>query len=92
MSIEEKRREKFEAYIRKSYSEHCAEEGEGLFQREDSGYSWYWVDELWRVYVDALDSVEIELPQPWTEAFMKSESMLQDCKFAIESAGLKVKP
>ncbi len=58
MSIEEKRREAFEAYIRKSYSEHCAEEGEGVFKIEDYGYSWYWVDELWRVYVAALDSVE----------------------------------
>lgn len=84
MSIEEKRREAFEAWAL----------SQGMNIKSDLtvfDYAYSRTENAWRIWNAALDSVEIELPQPWTEAFMKSESMLQDCKFAIEACGLKVK-
>ena len=87
MSIEEKRREAFE--------EHARKKGLDLGYRNYPGIGQFYTCArtllAWESWSAALDSVEIELPQPWTEAFMKSESMLQDCKFAIEACGLKVK-
>lgn len=86
MSIEEKRREGFEAFCISEAGGYCEEH----LERDEHGqYTILW--EYWGLWNAALDSVVIQLPEPWTEAFMKSESMLQDCKFAIESAGLKVK-
>lgn len=84
MSIEEKRRAAFEA----SY------EGKANFERNHWHPDFYAelpTRDKWGAWNAALDSVVIELPQD--NYYEDAASVaLDDCRHAIESAGLKVKP
>ncbi len=86
MSIEEKRREAFEAYCISEAGGYC----DHHLERDENGqYTILW--EYWNLWNAALDSVVIELPAQWAADIMEPSQVLQDCKFAIEAAGLKVK-
>lgn len=93
MSIEEKRREAFEAWI---LDNHCGEED--LISRDSEGeYYSVGVAERWEMYNAALDSVVIELPYMPRANYANQHSF--NCaieamflaRIAVESAGLKVK-
>ncbi len=95
MSIEEKRREAFEARIRISHPDDYAEDGERIFKREGAGYDWHWVNEYWLCWNDALDSIVVELPSlgicGMNNELLGYQRGIRDCRAAIEACGLKVK-
>ncbi len=97
MSIEEKRREAFEAWYAKQFN---IKTGRTLdpaelerLRGEEGNYRGYpSLRGKWEVWNAALDSVEIELP---TERDVshdeKAVRTIEDCRAAIEACGLKVK-
>lgn len=89
MSIEDKRKAAFEDYaIQHPYLREIG------FKRNSSHPDEYDDPELdlaWEAWNAALDSVVIELPSAWAASMLDSDQVLQDCRYAIESTGLKVK-
>ncbi len=103
MSIEEKRREAFEAWFVSIASPELLFAPDGsqvkLFDRCQDGYRICLVDACWKSWGAALDSVEIDLPTPEESYGSMGEGMgdpwlsydMDAVKAAIEACGLKVK-
>lgn len=88
-TVEEVRRELFEAHIKTANPDDYAQDGDRLFQWNGASYAWTWVNWDWLLWNAALDAVEIQLPSerslsasddPW--------SVREWCIGAIEQTGL----
>ena len=96
--IMEARRKGFEEWVKIAYEVDYKEEGDALFERGTDGfefYSWYWVNQEFKCWNAALDSVCVELPGYPATCDMTSTLIcetIDQCAKAIERAGLKVKP
>lgn len=108
MSIQEQRRAKFEAWVRREWPEAPLHHVRDALPKDHPRYGEYVTETIQRAWVGwsaALDSVEIELPVPvepecpedaiddsWMDAYNAELRLLKRCAMAIESATLKVKP
>lgn len=88
-SIEQKRRELFEASLHRDWDEHLV-----FLDRDGDGYVFGDINSAWWAFNAALDAVEIDLPEKWgeyTESGFAACSAIDDCRDAIESTGLGLK-
>lgn len=65
MTVEEKRRELFEAYVKKANPEDYTESGDELFVWNGASYVWTWVNWDWMLWNAAIDSICIILPHSY---------------------------
>lgn len=93
MSIQEKRRAKFEAWYQKEFEK---ETGRKMvtplceYRMGDNYQSGTYLDSCWIGWNAALDSVEVELPEPFEMDDFEGYDA-PEVRAAIESAGVRVR-
>ena len=88
-TVEEVRRELFEAHIKTANPDDYAQDGDRLFQWNGASYAWTWVNWDWLLWNAAIDAVEIQLPE-LAEGFADHVNEHAQTVFldAIEQTGL----
>ena len=96
MNTQEQRRAKFEQAVIDRMKESGYLEVEirvECLQRHGDGYYDGSIDAYWHFWNAAMDSMEVELPDPrGYDVPMYADQPIKDCREAIEAVGGKVKP